>query len=100
MIAETGGLHKHRSLRLEPAFNGRCTAWRSGASARPSEMNTSERCCQAHSLKCCAVQELKHLYTAVTRAKNNVIFFDRDPAKRAPFFHYLRRLGLARIVRR
>lgn len=40
-------------------------------------------------------EEFKHLYTGITRAKNNVIVFDRNKAKRAPFFHYLRRLGLA-----
>ena len=40
-------------------------------------------------------EELKHLYTALTRAKNNVIMFDSNIAKRAPFFNYLRRLGMA-----
>lgn len=35
---------------------------------------------------------------AVTRAKNAVVFFDRDPAARAPFYYYLARLGLARVV--
>jgi hypothetical protein len=35
----------------------------------------------------------------VTRAKNNVILFDRDSEKRAPFFHLLRRLGLVRVVK-
>ena len=45
-------------------------------------------------------QELKHLYTAITRAKNNIIIFDRSPEKRAPFFQYLRRRGLARVVRK
>lgn len=43
-------------------------------------------------------EELKHLYTALTRAKNNIVIFDRSPAKRAPFYHYLRRLGMARVV--
>ena len=47
-----------------------------------------------------APQELKHLYTAITRAKNNIIIFDRSPEKRAPFFQYLRRRGLARVVRK
>ena len=46
------------------------------------------------------LQELKHLYTAITRAKNNIIIFDRSPEKRAPFFQYLRRRGLARVVRK
>lgn len=35
---------------------------------------------------------------AVTRAKNAVVFFDSDPAARAPFYFYLSRLGLARVV--
>ena len=45
-------------------------------------------------------EELKHLYTALTRAKNNVVVFDSNTAKRAPFFHYLRRLGMAQYVSR
>lgn len=45
-------------------------------------------------------EELKHLYTALTRAKNNVVIFDSNTAKRAPFFNYLRRLGMAQYVRR
>ncbi len=45
-------------------------------------------------------EELKHLYTALTRAKNNVIMFDSNTAKRAPFFNYLRRLGMAQYVSR
>jgi len=49
-----------------------------------------------HVLLC---EELKHLYTAITRAKNNVVIFDQNPRKRAPFYHYLRRCGLARDVR-
>jgi len=40
-------------------------------------------------------EELKHLYVAVTRAKNNLVIFDRDPQKRAPLYHFLRRLSLA-----
>lgn len=43
-------------------------------------------------------EELKHLYTALTRAKNNVVVFDKNTTKRAPFFHYLRRLGMAQYV--
>ncbi|KAK9842411.1 hypothetical protein WJX84_005751 [Apatococcus fuscideae] len=49
-----------------------------------------------HGMLC---EELKHLYTAITRAKNNVIIFDSNPKKRAPFFQYLQRLNLARVVR-
>ena len=44
-------------------------------------------------------EELKHLYTAITRAKSNVIFSDRSPKLRAPFYRLLRSLGLARAVR-
>ncbi|KAK9827525.1 hypothetical protein WJX74_008224 [Apatococcus lobatus] len=44
-------------------------------------------------------EELKHLYTAITRAKNNVIIFDSNAKKRAPFFQYLKALGLARVVK-
>ncbi|KAG2432292.1 hypothetical protein HYH02_013015 [Chlamydomonas schloesseri] len=43
-------------------------------------------------------EELKHLYTAITRAKNNVVIFDRNAAKRAPFYHLLQSLGMARTV--
>jgi len=49
-----------------------------------------------HVLLC---EELKHLYTAVTRAKNNLIIFDKNEAKREPMFHYLETLGLAHVVR-
>ena len=45
-------------------------------------------------------EELKHLYTAVTRAKNAVVIFDSNPKKRAPFFHYLRSLKLASVVKK
>ena len=45
-------------------------------------------------------EELKQLYTALTRAKNNVIMFDSNMAERAPFFNYLRRLGMAQYVSR
>jgi ATP-dependent exoDNAse (exonuclease V) beta subunit len=45
-------------------------------------------------------EELKYLYTALTRAKNNVIIFDSNTANRAPFFNYLRRLGMAQYVSR
>lgn len=41
---------------------------------------------------------MQHLYTAITRAKNNVVIFDRSASKRAPFYHLLNSLGLARVV--
>ena len=50
-----------------------------------------------HSILC---EELKHLYTAITRAKNNVIIFDSNSKKRAPFFQYLKTLKLARVIKR
>ena len=43
--------------------------------------------------------ELKYLYTAITRARVNVWFFDEDEASRAPIFEYFQRLGLVRVVR-
>ena len=43
-------------------------------------------------------EELKHLYTAITRAKNSVVFLDTDPEARAPFYYFLKRLGLATLV--
>jgi hypothetical protein len=45
------------------------------------------------------IDELKLLYVAVTRAKSNLIIFESDPYKRAPFYYYLRRLGLAVAVK-
>lgn len=48
-----------------------------------------------HKLLC---EELKHLYTAVTHAKNAVVFFDSDPHAHAAFYYLLARLGLARVV--
>ena len=50
-----------------------------------------------HAILC---EELKHLYTAITRAKNNVIIFDSNSKKRAPFFKYLKTLRLARAIKR
>ncbi|DBA81851.1 TPA: hypothetical protein ACH3X1_007570 [Trebouxia sp. C0004] len=56
------------------------------------------RAADQHDVLLC--EELKYLYTALTRAKNNVIMFDSNTAKRAPFFNYLRRLGMAQYVSR
>jgi len=38
--------------------------------------------------------ELKHLYTAVTRAKSRLFLFDRDVAKRSPLFDFWRKHNL------
>ncbi|GBF98911.1 hypothetical protein Rsub_11550 [Raphidocelis subcapitata] len=55
---------------------------------------------------------LKHLYVAITRAKNNLVMFDRgagvrtgfvvpfEAARLSPFYFWLRALGLASHVRR
>lgn len=43
-------------------------------------------------------EELKHLSTALTRAKNNVVVFDSSVKQSTPFFNYLHRLGLAQSV--
>ena len=42
--------------------------------------------------------EFKYLYTAITRARVNVWFFDEDKEARAPVFEYFRRLGLVQVV--
>lgn len=42
--------------------------------------------------------ELKHLYTAVTRARINVWIFDEDLDKRAPMFEYFKARNLTRNV--
>ena len=42
--------------------------------------------------------ELKQLYTAVTRARAKVWFFDEDEDNRRPVFEYFERLGLADVV--
>lgn len=42
--------------------------------------------------------ELKHLYTAVTRARVNVWIFDEDIDKRAPMFEYFKARKLTRNV--
>ena len=41
--------------------------------------------------------ELKQLYTAVTRARANVWFFDEDEENRRPVFEYFEQLGLANV---
>ncbi|KAI3424745.1 hypothetical protein D9Q98_008134 [Chlorella vulgaris] len=50
-----------------------------------------------HKMLC---EELKHLYTAITRAKNSVVIYDENAAARAPLYFYLARRGLARVVAR
>ncbi|XP_033726508.1 TPR and ankyrin repeat-containing protein 1-like [Pecten maximus] len=42
--------------------------------------------------------ELKHLYTAVTRARVNVWIFDEDQEKRAPMFEYFKARKLVKIL--
>lgn len=42
--------------------------------------------------------ELKQLYTAVTRARAKVWFFDEDEENRRPVFEYFEQLGLAEVV--
>ena len=42
--------------------------------------------------------ELKHLYTALTRARVNVWIFDEDSDKRAPMFEYFKALKLVKYV--
>ncbi|XP_048589125.1 TPR and ankyrin repeat-containing protein 1 isoform X2 [Nematostella vectensis] len=42
--------------------------------------------------------EFKYLYTAITRARVNVWFFDEDEEARAPMFEYFQKLGLVRVV--
>ncbi|KAH9496679.1 TPR and ankyrin repeat-containing protein 1 [Bulinus truncatus] len=42
--------------------------------------------------------ELKHLYTALTRARVNVWIFDEDQEKRAPMFEYFKALKLVKCM--
>ncbi|XP_067665651.1 TPR and ankyrin repeat-containing protein 1-like [Haliotis asinina] len=42
--------------------------------------------------------ELKHLYTALTRARVNVWIFDEDEEKRAPMFEYFKARKLVRCI--
>ena len=42
--------------------------------------------------------ELKHLYTALTRAWVNVWIFDQDADKRAPMFEYFKARKLVKFV--
>lgn len=43
--------------------------------------------------------EFKFLYTAITRARVNVWFFDEDEEARAPVFEYFQKLNLVRVIR-
>ncbi|XP_022794976.1 TPR and ankyrin repeat-containing protein 1-like [Stylophora pistillata] len=43
--------------------------------------------------------ELKQLYTAVTRARANVWFFDENEENRRPVFEYFEQLGLANVAK-
>ena len=49
----------------------------------------------AHQLFC---EELKHLYTAITRARVRVIIYDEDVRRRAPMFYYLQRRQLVQTL--
>jgi len=42
--------------------------------------------------------ELKHLYTAITRARCRVIVYDDDREKRAPMFELMERAGLMEVT--
>jgi hypothetical protein len=44
------------------------------------------------------ISELKILYTAITRARVNVWFFDEDEEARAPMFKYFRQLNLVQGI--
>ena len=43
-------------------------------------------------------EELKHLYTAITRARVRVAFFDSNTSKRAPMWHFMQQLGLVQPI--
>lgn len=60
-------------------------------SARPLEFNPDK-----HKV---LNSEFKFLYTAITRARVNVWFFDEDEETRAPVFEYFQKLGLVRVIR-
>lgn len=42
--------------------------------------------------------ELKYLYTAITRARVNVWFFDEDKESRAPMFEFFQKRDLVKVV--
>ena len=44
------------------------------------------------------LDELRHLYTAITRARVNVWMWEENPAKRAPMFDFLIRRQLVGVV--
>ena len=56
---------------------------------RPLEFNPD-----LHKVLC---SELKYLYTAVTRSRVNVWFYESDKECRAPMFDYFRRRSLVRV---
>ncbi|EKX42080.1 hypothetical protein GUITHDRAFT_111932 [Guillardia theta CCMP2712] len=43
-------------------------------------------------------EELKQLYTAITRARVRVILYDEDEVQRAPMYHFLERKDLCEVV--
>ena len=57
---------------------------------RPLKFNPME-----HSI---LLSELKHLYTALTRARCRIIVFDEDHQKRAPMFELFERSGLMKVT--
>ncbi|XP_064596809.1 TPR and ankyrin repeat-containing protein 1-like [Liolophura sinensis] len=62
----------------------------SASSSRPLSFNPDQ-----HKVLC---SELKHLYTALTRARVNVWIFDEDAENRAPMFDYFKARRLVRAI--
>ena len=50
---------------------------------------------QSHQILC---SELKHFYTAITRARVRVVIYDQSAVKRAPLFYYLEKRSLCDAV--
>ena len=50
---------------------------------------------QSHQILC---SELKHFYTAITRARVRVVIYDENAVKRAPLFYYLEKRNLCDVV--
>ncbi|KAL4858033.1 TPR and ankyrin repeat-containing protein 1 [Chlorella vulgaris] len=91
-VEERGGKGGEQALPFRKPLAAVTPADLGFSSVRLDALNFDE---SQHKLLC---EELKHLYTAVTRAKNAVVFFDSDLQSHAPFYYLLARLGLARVV--
>ncbi|KAK3727086.1 hypothetical protein QZH41_019746, partial [Actinostola sp. cb2023] len=96
--------HARKEWRVVASYIGKCQAeGHSGVTGlveiREEDLNLKTRPLEFNHEKHKVLNsELKFLYTAITRARVNVWFFDEDEENRGPMFEYFRSLDLVRAI--